>query len=84
MIYLVWFRNLVLNSLAVTPMYVFVLLLSVVVTSALYTTLACRQWPWVGHCFWFLQLQMRESFVLAGFVCFVMFFQYCFVMSVGE
>ena len=36
----VWFRNLILNSLAVTPMYVFVSLLSVVVISALYTTLA--------------------------------------------
>ena len=36
----VWFRNLVLNSLAVTPMYVFVSLLSVAVMSALYTTLA--------------------------------------------
>ena len=73
-----------LNSLAVIPMYVFVSLLSVVVTSALYTTLACRPWSWVGHCFWFLQLQRRESFVLVGFVCSLCFFQYCFVMSVDE
>ncbi len=38
-----------------------------------FVTLACRQWPWVGHCFWFLQLQRRESFVLVGFVCWLCF-----------
>ncbi len=55
-------------------MYVFISLLSIVVISALYTMLACRQWPWVGHCFWFLQLQRRESFLLVGFVCWLCFF----------
>ena len=64
---LVWFRNLVLNGLAVTPMYDFVSLLSVVFTSALYTTLSCGQWPCVGHCSWFLQLQGRKVFVFRGF-----------------
>ena len=42
------FRNLVLNALAVTPMYDFVSLLSDVVTSALYTTLSCGQWLALG------------------------------------
>ena len=65
----VWFRNLVLNSLAVTPMYVFVSLLSVVVISALYTTLVWRQSPCIGQSLRFLQLQRRESFVRLVVFC---------------
>ena len=47
----VWFRNLDLNFLAVTPMYVFISSLSVVVMSVLYTTLAWQlpNLPCYGH-----------------------------------
>ena len=59
-----WLRYRVLKSLAVTPMYDFVILLSVVVTSALYTTLVCRRLPWIGNCSRCLQLQLRVAIVL--------------------
>ena len=40
LMHFVWLCNLMFNLLAVTPMYVFISLLTAVVISALYTTLA--------------------------------------------
>ena len=61
-------------SLAVNPIYDFVMLLSVVVTSALYTTLVCRHLPQIGHCSRCLQLQLRVMIVLVLLVWLSCFF----------
>ena len=79
-----WFRYLFLKSLAVTPMYVFVSLLPVVVTLALYSAFVCKQFPRIGHWSECLQSQCRELFVLVVFACLSCLFRIvllCLVMK---
>ena len=57
-----WFLYRVLNSLAVTPMYVCILSLSVVVTSAWQTTLFDKHFLSAGHSLGRLQLQVIVLF----------------------
>ena len=60
-----WFLYLVLKSLAVTPMHVCLALSSVVVTSALWTTLFVKHFPSVGQFSRCRQLQSFSSSLLS-------------------